>query len=101
MQCKVLREAVAPDVWILVKPIEVSFVLEEVKGFVLSPFHIRWKALLEHRSRLAVESFLLFTTKNGLLLVYQTDWGVVFFHVAPPHDSQGQWSRGTWLACVS
>lgn len=53
LQCEVLREAVTPGVWILVKPIEVSFVLEEVKGFVLSPFHIRWKALLEHHSVLA------------------------------------------------
>lgn len=70
LQCKVLREAVAPDVWILVKPIEVLFVLEEVKGFVLSPFHIRRKALLEHRSRLAVESFILFVTKNGECSIY-------------------------------
>lgn len=53
LQYKVLREAVVPGVWILVKPIEVSFVLGEVKGFVLSPFHVRWEALLEHRSWLA------------------------------------------------
>lgn len=97
LQCKVLREAVAPDVWILVKPIEVSFVLEEVKGFVLSPSTSGGR----HYLNTAPGLLLNHSYFSQLRMVYQTDRGVVFFHVAPPHDSQGQWSRGTWLACVS